>query len=221
MLSTYDSKHLKSSIINLVRSFIAPASRLCFAAPIGLPCGTTLLCFDRSPWQRVMASNYLKYMGRVSPALTTFEQLLGPCKLHLYLQYIQDVNCLQPLCALVLHNVLIGLVVDCAVLEKRQSSTPLFAAFPSLTQTSVLTTSDSTGGVTLVTQVVAVTSFLGSSGTPSSTATPDPSDDNEIITKVVRVGPTTVNTANCNPLLCTVNVAVSDSLPLTPSSSKF
>lgn len=82
---------------------------------------------------------------------------------------------------------LIGLVVDCAVLEKRQSN--------------------STGGVTLVTQVVAVTSFLGSSGTPSSTATPDPSDDNEIITKVVRVGPTTVNTANCNPLLCTVNVA--------------
>lgn len=102
---TYHSKHLKSSIINLVRSFIAPASRLCFAAPIGLPCGTTLLRFDRSPWQRVMASRYLKYIGRVSPAFTTSGQLLGPCKLHLYLQDIQDVIFLQPLCALVLHNV--------------------------------------------------------------------------------------------------------------------
>ena len=69
---------------------------------------------------------------------------------------------------------------------------------------------DRSASVTLVTKVVGVTSFVNPQTTPSSSASPDQSDDVEVITKVVRVGPTTVNTANCNPLLCSANVAVSE-----------
>ena len=75
---------------------------------------------------------------------------------------------------------------------------------------------DGTAGVTFVTKVVGVTSFMNPQTTPSSSASPDQSDDDvEVITKVVRVGPTTVNTANCNPLLCSANVAVSETLYLS------
>ena len=81
-------------------------------------------------------------------------------------------------------------------------------------------TLDTTGGVTLVTKVVAVTSFLGSVGTTSTSDPSSPSDGNELLTKVVRVGVTTANTANCNPSLCSLNVAVSDSHPY-PDSSIF
>ena len=71
--------------------------------------------------------------------------------------------------------------------------------------------------VTLVTKVVAITSFLGSPEAPSTTNAPDQSDGNALITDVVRVGVTTANPADCQPLLCSINVAVSDSL----SSSKL
>ena len=71
---------------------------------------------------------------------------------------------------------------------------------------------DGTAGVTFITKVVGVTSFMNPQTTPSSSASPDQSDDVEVITKVVRVGPTTVDPANCNPLLCSANVAVSETL---------
>ena len=71
---------------------------------------------------------------------------------------------------------------------------------------------DRSASVTLVTKVVGVTSFMNPQTTPSSSASPDHSDDVEVITKVIRVGPTTVNTANCNPLQCSANVAVSETL---------
>lgn len=120
----------------------------------------------------------------------------------------------------------LGQFVDCAVLKGRQPY-PLASSYGSspqssmqspedlfsTTQDSLLITSDTTAGVTMVTKVVAITSFLDPSGTPSSSAASDPSDGVGVITKVVRVGVTTANTANCQPLLCSVNVAVSDSLP--------
>ncbi|KAF6227628.1 hypothetical protein HO173_012157 [Letharia columbiana] len=64
-----------------------------------------------------------------------------------------------------------------------------------------------TAGITKVTKVVAVTSFVDSMGLSSSSAVSDQSHGVDVITKVVRVGPTTVNTANCQPLLCSLNVA--------------
>ena len=76
----------------------------------------------------------------------------------------------------------------------------------------MLSVLDGTANVTFVTKVVGITSFMNPQTTPSSSALPDQSDDVEVITKVVRVGPTTVNTANCNPLLCSANVAVSETL---------
>lgn len=44
-------------------------------------------------------------------------------------------------------------------------------------------------------------------GTTSTSDPSSPSDGNELLTKVVRVGVTTANTVNCNPLLCSLNVA--------------
>lgn len=76
----------------------------------------------------------------------------------------------------------------------------------------LLITSDTNASVTSVIKVVAITTYsMNQSGTTSSS---DTSPLEGVITKVVRVGPTTVNTANCNPMLCTVNVAVSKNLPL-------
>lgn len=72
----------------------------------------------------------------------------------------------------------------------------------------------------MVTKVVAVTSFVDSMGLSSSSAVSDQSHGVDVITKVVRVGPTTVNTANCQPLLCSLNVAVSDKL-LIPKLEYF
>ena len=71
---------------------------------------------------------------------------------------------------------------------------------------------DTNASVTSVTKVIGVTSLMYPQTTPSSSASPDHSDDVEVITKVIRVGPTTVNTANCNPLVCSANVAVSETL---------
>ena len=80
-------------------------------------------------------------------------------------------------------------------------------------QAKQLISSDSTSGVTFVTKVVAVTSYLGWQGTTSSSAASDPSDDVDILTKVVRVGRTTVDTANCQATRsCSINVAVSATL---------
>ena len=122
----------------------------------------------------------------------------------------------------------VGRLVNCAALKERQvfsssltsflnsstqSSKQISEATSSATHNSLLITSDTTAGVTLVTKVVAITSFVNSLGTTSPSATSDQSDVNEVITKVVRVGPTTANTVNCNPLLCSVNVAVSENLP--------
>lgn len=109
----------------------------------------------------------------------------------------------------------VGLFVDCAVLGERQnfpqSSMQLPKACSPSTYDSLLIISDTTASVTSVTKFVAITSFVNPSGTTSSS---DTSEVDGVITKVVRVGVTTVNTADCNPLLCSVNVAVSGSLPL-------
>ena len=128
----------------------------------------------------------------------------------------------------------IGMFVGCAVLKERRpvpyplpsfpisssvSSTQPLIPFTRKFQTHSLTALDTTAGVTLVTKVVAITSFVGSSGTPSSSSTQSDSlDGNQVVTKVVRVKPPPYVTGSCQPLLCTVNVAVSDSLP--PSSSR-
>ncbi|KAL9130661.1 MAG: hypothetical protein Q9175_006967, partial [Cornicularia normoerica] len=69
-------------------------------------------------------------------------------------------------------------------------------------------------GVTVVTKVVAVTSFVKSFAMTSSSNPSDQGGGSDIITKVVRVKPTAVNTAHCNPLLCSLNVAVHEILPL-------
>ncbi|CAD6590780.1 MAG: hypothetical protein ASARMPREDX12_004728 [Alectoria sarmentosa] len=96
----------------------------------------------------------------------------------------------------------VGRLVNCAALKERQVFSSSLTSFSNSS-----TQSNTTAGVTLVTKVVAITSFVNSLGTPSPSATSDQSDVNEVITKVVRVGPTTANTVNCNPLLCSVNVA--------------
>ena len=114
-----------------------------------------------------------------------------------------------------------GFCVRAAVLGERQalpsslssSSCMSFPkAFSAPTWNSLLITSDTNASVTSVTKVVAITTYaMNPSGTTPSS---DTSVVDGVITKVVRVGPTTVNTASCNPLLCSVNVAVSDSHPL-------
>lgn len=86
--------------------------------------------------------------------------------------------------------------------------------YSSAAQSSLLSTSDTITGITTVTKVVEITSFLDSSGTPSSSSTTsDPLDKREEITKVIRVQPPPYVTGSCQPLLCTVNVAVSDRVP--------
>ena len=116
----------------------------------------------------------------------------------------------------------ISLLVNCAALERRQgdpyslsqSSRHISEASPSNDQNVMLIMPDTTGGVTSVTKVISVTSFIGPQGTISSTA-PDPSDGDSVITKVVRVGATTVDPANCTPALCRAYVDVSGNLLAT------
>ena len=110
-----------------------------------------------------------------------------------------------------------GLFVECAVLDSRQALQPSMYAerLPKLLLWRfgvMLSILDRSASVTLVTKVVGATSFMNPQTTPSSSASPDQSDNVEVITKVVRAGPTTVNTAKCNPLLCSANVAVSETL---------
>ena len=108
----------------------------------------------------------------------------------------------------------LGLSVNCAAVGIRQASSP-DSSLQSSMQIDfriyfLLIAADTTAGVTLVTKVVAITSFVDPQGLVSSSAASAQSDGVVVVTKVVRVGPTTVNTADCNPLLCSANVAVSD-----------
>ena len=161
-------------------------------------------------------------MSDLFPAVTSFSYCI-----HILRSAMRSFTCVLSMLWL-FETCSIGLFVDCAVLAERQpfpdslasspnsssqSSTQIFEISACATYGSLLIISDTTAGVTLVTKVIAVTSFLGSWGASPTTDASDQPDADGVATKVVRVGVTTANTVNCQPLLCSINVAVSNSLP--------
>ena len=78
-----------------------------------------------------------------------------------------------------------------------------------------LMSSDSPGGVTFVTKVVAITSVLSPQGTTSSSAA-DQSKGTDVVTEVIWGSLAAVDPANCTPAACRAHVEVSGDILFFP-----